>query len=90
MRNRWKNADDPDAVLVAKLQDGGRPTRPLEEYDLERILEATFAGFDQGFQVAEKYVNEVRALATERSMDMTSEPAEEWEFMTDAMDWEAV
>lgn len=60
VRNRWKNADDPDASLIAART---ARTRPLADYDLERILETIFAGFDAGFLVAQRYVNEVRALA---------------------------
>lgn len=94
MRNRWKNADDPEVALAARLANSSKATRPLEDYDLERILETTFSGFDHGFQIAEQYVNEVRALAAERGVaggvDIANEQAEEWEFITDAMDWEAV
>lgn len=90
VRNRWKNADDPEALLAAKLPN--RNTLPLEEYDLERILEVIFAGFDRGFHIAEKYVAEVRAFAAERgvSQNVEMDQPDEWEFMTDAMDWEAV
>lgn len=94
VRNRWKNADDTEAILSARLPHASKATRPLEEYDLERILETIFAGFDQGFQIAEQYVLEVRALAAARglagSTDVLNGQSEEWEFITDAMDWEAV
>ncbi|CAN8095882.1 unnamed protein product [Discula destructiva] len=91
LRNRWKNADEPDAILAAKLSTAN--TRPLEEYDLERMLEMISAGFDHGFRIAGQYVAEVQAFAAARgvahNVDMTDQ-SEEWEFMTDAMDWEAV
>lgn len=94
MRNRWKNADEPDAILSARLPNSSKSTRPLEEYDLERILETIFAGFDKGFQTAEQYVAQVRTFAAERgesnNVDMLDDQPGEWEFMTDAMDWEAV
>lgn len=94
VRNRWKNADEPDAILSARLPNGSKSTRPLEEYDLERILETIFAGFDKGFQTAEQYVSQVRAFGAERgesnNVDMLDDQPDEWEFMTDAMDWEAV
>ncbi|KUI52659.1 hypothetical protein VP1G_00304 [Cytospora mali] len=94
LRNRWKNADDPDAVApaVAKLQ----ASRPLEDYDLERILETIFNGFEGAYGVADRYVADVRALAAAKGVasevDMRSDPTDEaqWEFMVDAMDWEAV
>lgn len=94
MRNRWKNADEPDAILSARMPNGSKSTRPLEEYDLERTLGAIFAGFDKGFYVADQFVSQVRAFAAERgdshNVDMRDEQPDEWEFMTDAMDWEAV
>lgn len=94
VRNRWKNADEPDAILSARLPNGSKRTPPLEEYDLERILETIFAGFDKGFRTAEQYVSQVRAFAGKRgesdNVDMLDDQPDEWEFMTDAMDWEAV
>ncbi|KAJ4418453.1 hypothetical protein N0V82_005532 [Gnomoniopsis sp. IMI 355080] len=94
LRNRWKNADEPNAILSARLPNSSKSTRPLEEYDLERILETIFAGFDKGFHTAEHYVLQVRAFAAERgesnNVDMLDDQPDEWEFMTDAMDWEAV
>lgn len=94
VRNRWKNADDPEAVIAARMPNLSKAARPLREYDLERILETIFAAFDQGFIIAEQYVNEVRALAASRGLASGTEASdgqpEEWEFITDAMDWEAV
>lgn len=91
MRNRWKNADEPDPLLAPK---NGRNALPLEEYDLERVLDSIFAGFDRGFQVAEEYVAQVRAFAAKRGVshneDLDMDQPDEWGFMTDAMDWEAV
>lgn len=77
--------------MAARLPNVARANRPLKDYDLEWILETIFAGFDHGFQVAERYVNEVRAAANESGVfSGVDEQSEEWEFMTDAMDWEAV
>lgn len=99
LRNRWKNADDPDAAAAvvpaaARLQ----ASRPLEDYDLERILETIFGSFEAAYGVASLYVADVRALAASRGLaggaggDMRVDPTDEaqWEFMVDAMDWEAV
>ncbi|ROV88635.1 hypothetical protein VMCG_10313 [Cytospora schulzeri] len=102
LRNRWKNADDPDgAVAVAVAGVPSRPkssqaSRPLEDYDLERILETIFNGFEGAYGVADRYVADVRALAAAEGVasevDMRGDPTDEaqWEFMVDAMDWEAV
>jgi hypothetical protein len=107
LRNRWKNADEPDSVVVAaassKTTNTAAPAvvaRPLEDYDLERILEYIFDGLECAYVIAERYVADVRALAAERGSPAmpVSGPApdngvaeeEQWEFMVDAMDWEAV
>ncbi|KAK2603115.1 hypothetical protein N8I77_009595 [Diaporthe amygdali] len=101
LRNRWKNADEPDAVVAARLANGSHAAvaRPLEDYDLERILENIFDGLEGAYVIADRYVAGVRALAAERglaaslasavSADTGAEEAQ-WEFMVDAMDWELV
>lgn len=102
LRNRWKNADEPDSV-VASAAAKQASARPLEDYDLERILENIFTGLEGAYAIADRYVAGVRALAAERGMaapggtassgtttpDTAAEEAQ-WGFMVDAMDWEAV
>ncbi|KAI1499728.1 hypothetical protein F5X99DRAFT_388809 [Biscogniauxia marginata] len=87
LRNRWKYADDPS-----------EPKRfmpaPLEAYNLEQILQTIFAAFDQAFIVADGHVRQnAQGGANEGGpvspADWTTE-AGDWEFMVDAMDWEAV
>ncbi|KAG6356275.1 hypothetical protein INS49_015662 [Diaporthe citri] len=103
LRNRWKNADEPDSVVAASSIAAAKlAARPLEDYDLERILENIFTGLEGAYVIADRYVAGVRALAAERGLaapgaaaNGTATPdnaAEEtqWEFMVDAMDWEAV
>lgn len=100
LRNRWKNADEPDSVVAAA--SAAAKARPLEDYDLERILESIFAGLEGAYAIAEQYVAGVRALAAARGSAVpgaggpgtpdgagVGEEAQ-WEFMVDAMDWEAV
>ncbi|KAG8161090.1 hypothetical protein KVR01_009354 [Diaporthe batatas] len=110
LRNRWKNADEPASSGPSAV------ARPLEDYDLERILESIFAGLEGAYVIAERYVAGVRALAAERGVlipggvgvggpGAATPPMEngygagaggggeeeaQWEFMVDAMDWEAV
>lgn len=99
LRNRWKNADDDDHLSSG---NGARASRPLEDYDLERVLDTIFGGFEEAYEIAECYVADVRALgAADGSggggMDMDADagddagddPADEaqWEFIVDAMDW---
>ncbi|KAK7710690.1 hypothetical protein SLS64_005593 [Diaporthe eres] len=111
LRNRWKNADEPDSVVIAAAAAAASSAassaklasaRPLEDYDLERILENIFTGLEGAYAIADRYVTTVRACADERGLaapgaagsgtatpDNAAEEAQ-WEFMVDAMDWEAV
>lgn len=87
LRNRWKNAD------AAAGGDGkGYTPAPLETYNLERILEAIFVGFDQAYVIAELYIRQLRGgsdPSAASSMDWDKEE-EDWGFIADAMDWEAI
>jgi hypothetical protein len=99
LRNRWKNADEPDSVTAtaAASKVAAAAARPLEDYDLERILESIFNGLEGAYVIAVRYVACVRALAAERGSAAPGSAADtgvaeeaQWEFMVDAMDWEAV
>lgn len=73
---------------------------PLDSYRLEHMLEVIFLGFDEAFLVAEAHVRGGGAGSgdaevvgeDEMVMDWTAigDEEEQWEFMVDAMDWEAV
>ncbi|KAH6652355.1 hypothetical protein BKA67DRAFT_353360 [Truncatella angustata] len=88
LRNRWKNADG----AVGADEKGYAPA-PLEAYNLERILEGIFAGFDQGHALAELYIQQLRESSTAaglaNAMDWDGEE-DDWGFIADAMDWEAI
>lgn len=60
--------------------------RPLESYDLEGILSGIFAGLEEGFVRAREHVKLCRRVGE----DVEVGREEGWEFMVDAMDWEAV
>ncbi|CAJ2510459.1 Uu.00g132680.m01.CDS01 [Anthostomella pinea] len=86
LRNRWKYADndlEPRRFMPA----------PLEAYNLEQILEIIFAAFDQAFFVAEEYVRQ-RGLGMDEGGPVSAydwmTDSEDWDFMVDAMDWQAV
>ncbi|KAK0727448.1 hypothetical protein B0T26DRAFT_809863 [Lasiosphaeria miniovina] len=97
LRNRWKTAgDDVDTMKVSV---------PLEVYDLDRMLTTVFEGFDAAFVIAERFVGgDSEGDEGDDSMDIVSDGGgdggggvdwtatdeEQWEFMVDAMDWEAV
>jgi hypothetical protein len=91
LRNRWKTAGEEE-----DQEEGGSPskrevgTAPLESYDLERILETIFDGFDKAFLVAERYVRGGAEGGEEKGEVEGETEEEQWEFMVDAMDWEAV
>lgn len=87
LRNRWKTAD-MTAEQVLRDPVGDRDVvRPLESYDLEGILSAIFAGLEEGFVRAKEHVR----LCRRGGEDVQDGGREEgWEFMVDAMDWEAV
>ncbi|CEJ57664.1 hypothetical protein PMG11_06350 [Penicillium brasilianum] len=87
LRNRWKTAD-MTRDQVSRDPVGDRDVvRPLESYDLEGILSAIFAGLEEGFVRAREHV----ALCRRVGEDVEDGGREEgWEFMVDAMDWEAV
>ncbi|KAI1637540.1 hypothetical protein F4809DRAFT_604095 [Biscogniauxia mediterranea] len=87
LRNRWKYADDPNEPQ--KFMPA-----PLEAYNLEQILQTIFAAFDRAFIVADAFVRQkakggVNEGGPVSPADWTTE-ASDWEFMVDAMDWEAV
>lgn len=102
LRNRWKmageeeeegqgNGEGTSVVRRGNMMLPRKVAGPLESYDLERILKAIFEGFDAAYLVAERYVkggDEGTLDLTDAEMTISEE--EQWEFMVDAMDWEAV
>lgn len=105
LRNRWKTADSE-----ADEDERRKLTAPLESYDVEKMLETIFQGFDAAFLIAEWHVRDkeggLEKGAQSKSlnwaddddedgedatmMDWAAQDADQWEFMVDAMDWEAV
>jgi hypothetical protein len=75
---------------------------PLDSYRLEHMLEVIFQGFDEAFKVAEWFVRGGSVPGVQLDADMLGEDGrvidwaaaaddgDQWEFMVDAMDWEAV
>jgi hypothetical protein len=91
LRNRWKNADDGGDAA----KGNGKIAAPLESYNVERMLATIFEGFDRAYMIAERFVLEQRQ-AGDFQMDgsgkqnIAAYEEQQWEFMVDAMDWEAV
>ncbi|KAH8909157.1 hypothetical protein BR93DRAFT_926307 [Coniochaeta sp. PMI_546] len=105
LRNRWKNVDDPTGeARNVNYKGAAVESAPLESYDLEHILVIIFEGFDRAFVVAEQYVldemqkgrqveganGESGAADVMDGFEMAATEEEQWEFMVEAMDWEAV
>lgn len=84
LRNRWKTADlsaeekEREDFISAMRGDA---VVPLDSYDLERILSEVFDGLEDGYRLAEAHAAQNDTL-NGTSMD--------WDFIVDAMDWEAV
>ncbi|SPN98778.1 uncharacterized protein DNG_01819 [Cephalotrichum gorgonifer] len=77
MRNKWKYLDEQAAAGAQGTSELG-----LEECNVESILETIVNAFEVAYEVAKGKV-----------MSETCEepqPQEDWGFMVDAMDWEAV
>ncbi|GKT66833.1 fungal specific transcription factor [Colletotrichum tofieldiae] len=93
LRNRWKYAEE--GARARANGEVGREragTAPLESYDLDKIFRYVFAGFDAGYAVAERRVAEEAAAGGGRGAGGGGEEMEEdeYDFMVEAMDWEAV
>ncbi|KXH31509.1 hypothetical protein CNYM01_06560 [Colletotrichum nymphaeae SA-01] len=69
-------------------------TAPLESYDLDRIFRYIFAGFDAGYAVAERWVQAEMGAGGAGGGGVGGGVVEmdedEFDFMVEAMDWEAV
>ncbi|KAE8355450.1 hypothetical protein BDV28DRAFT_42704 [Aspergillus coremiiformis] len=88
LRNRWKTAD------MSKEEEGQGSHRraketaiPLESYDFDQILSQIFTGLEDGCTLAREQVARVeKGDGNSPSVDLEAD----WDFIVDAMDWEAV
>ncbi|CAK7218770.1 hypothetical protein SCUCBS95973_003596 [Sporothrix curviconia] len=106
LRNRWKNADDIDNGDTANRTPSSRPATavppPLASYDLASILTSIHEALDRAFISTRDFVaSEAGKSGTAADkMSLADRPhvstefdateAEDWDFMVEAMDWEAV
>ncbi|KAF7595558.1 hypothetical protein BBP40_005593 [Aspergillus hancockii] len=89
LRNRWKTAD------MSKEEEATNPSRrsrkeapvPLESYDFEQMLNEIFAGLDDGCALAREHIARTE---TGDGQGKPSNSEADWDFIVDAMDWEAV
>lgn len=84
LRNRWKNADSTDS-------DDTRRQLSLEAYNLEEMLQAILSALEEAYTLAARYVEEKTTPPTTPTQGSGSSTEEQdWGFIADAMDWEAV
>lgn len=87
LRNQWKMADE--------RQGQDQESAALETYDLEVMLNAIFSGLEEGYALAQASVPTETAQmeidSTKQAVDTGSWNTETgWDFIVNAMDWEAV
>ncbi|BCR93019.1 uncharacterized protein AKAW2_10065A [Aspergillus luchuensis] len=92
LRNRWKTADLTKEELEMEDKWAARrkgKAMPLASYDIEKILSDIFQGFDDAYLLAQEHV--VASDGADK-MDglLQGESDADWDFIVDAMDWEAV
>ncbi|KAL3457152.1 hypothetical protein BJX64DRAFT_296140 [Aspergillus heterothallicus] len=92
LRNRWKTADlsqeEKEREESEFYSTRSHKMTPLESYDLEKILTVVFEGLEDAYRLAETYAAEHDTARSGRAE--AREPDMDWDFIVDAMDWEAV
>ncbi|KAJ5222964.1 uncharacterized protein N7469_009204 [Penicillium citrinum] len=91
LRNRWKTADMTDAEKESDPIGDRSGVIPLSSYNFEEIISGIFAGLEEGYIRAKTHVDLCRRPGDD-SYDFggSRESEADWDFMVDAMDWEAV
>ncbi|OOF93975.1 hypothetical protein ASPCADRAFT_209226 [Aspergillus carbonarius ITEM 5010] len=88
LRNRWKTAD---MTKKEREQDRWAARRkekvmPLASYNFEVILATIFQGLEDAYLLAKQHVASSEGAGAEERGDHDAD----WDFIVDAMDWEAV
>ncbi|PWY76050.1 hypothetical protein BO94DRAFT_431066, partial [Aspergillus sclerotioniger CBS 115572] len=91
LRNRWKTADmtkkerERDRWATARRKE---KVMPLASYNFEMILAAIFQGLEDAYLLAKQHTveSEVAGAGAGEREDQDGD----WDFIVDAMDWEAV
>jgi hypothetical protein len=91
LRNQWKTADSTEG----EQQGQERDSWSLESYDLEVMLNAIFGGLEEGYALAQASVptkaGQMEIDSNQKVVDTSPWNTETgWDFIVDAMDWEAV
>ncbi|RYP25861.1 hypothetical protein DL768_011625 [Monosporascus sp. mg162] len=80
LRNRWKTADSDETRRYT--------VAPLETYNLEEMLQIILAALEEAYNMTVRYVQETATAQSEGGLRSSTE--QDWGFIADAMDWEAV
>lgn len=75
LRNRWKNIDEADTTNFSPL--------PLSTYNLELMMQTILTAIEEAHKLALESLGK-------GGKEPEAKAADDWEFMVDAMDWEAV
>ncbi|KAE8152989.1 hypothetical protein BDV25DRAFT_127607 [Aspergillus avenaceus] len=89
LRNRWKTADLSKEEQQTDASRWSRKEKrmPLASYDFENILTEIFNGLEEGCLLAQEHIARTEAgHGPGHAMDSEAD----WDFIVDAMDWEAV
>ncbi|KAI1390651.1 uncharacterized protein F4822DRAFT_393921 [Hypoxylon trugodes] len=79
LRNRWKNLDEAEPRKY--------PPPPLSTYNLDYIVTTILSAIEQAH---ERALEHFHGNGSELSNSIGASEGDEWEFITEAMDWEAV
>ncbi|KAI1138514.1 hypothetical protein F5Y05DRAFT_384311 [Hypoxylon sp. FL0543] len=80
LRNRWKNIDEAQPEKF-------KPP-PLSAYNLEEIVQTILAAINQAHEFAAEHIRKNGGELAKSDGEAAKQ--DDWEFMVDAMDWEAV
>ncbi|KAI0835755.1 hypothetical protein F5Y06DRAFT_275292 [Hypoxylon sp. FL0890] len=80
LRNRWKNIDEAEPEKF-------KPP-PLSAYNLDQIVQTILAAIEQAHEFAAEHIRTTGGELAKSNGGAAGQ--EDWEFMVDAMDWEAV
>lgn len=87
LRNRWKYIDDDDEPVPTQAPP------PLESYNLGEILQIVQAAIECGYEIAQRDVeaSQIQSAANGKShLHSESLSSQDWDFMVNAMEWEAI
>lgn len=89
LRNCWKTADltEQERQRESMWSPRREAMMPLQNYDFDRMLADIFDGLEEGCRLAQEHVANIDRNHIQVQSDSSSA---DWDFIVDAMDWEAV